>query len=391
MPAIAPITSLDLEGKKVLVRCDFNVPIESGKIADPTRIDATLQTIRYILEQGASAVLCSHLGRPKGRVPELSLKPVGDYLSSALAGKVALAEDCIGDVTLRRVNGLKPGQALLLENLRFHPEEEANDADFAHELARGKQAYINDAFGTAHRAHASVVAVTRFLHLRAPGFLMMREIEALRAVTENPAHPYVLILGGAKVSDKIGVIRNVMTKADTILLAGAMAYTFLKAQGIAVGRSAVEDDKLDLARELMNEARQRGVSLVLPCDHVVASAATDGVPAQAVAEIPADMIALDIGPRTIDEFIARLSNARTVVWNGPLGMFELEAFAEGTLKVGEALAASGATSLIGGGDSAAALGRQPWSSRFTHISTGGGATLEYLEGRELPGIKALEG
>ncbi len=372
------------------MRCDFNVPIDGGRITNPARIDATLDTIRYITGQGGAAVLCSHLGRPKERTPEFSLKPVAEYLSTALSAKVALAPDCIGHVTDGMVQSLAAGGAMLLENLRFHREEEANDRDFAHELARGKHVYVNDAFGTAHRAHASTVGVTKLISERGAGFLMMRELDALRSVTENPARPFVAILGGAKVSDKIGVIGNLLDKVDAILVGGAMAYTFLKARGVAVGKSRVEDDKLDLARELMNQADRKGVSFVLPIDHVVATAPEPGAEGQVASEIAPDMIGLDIGPRTVEEFIARLKGVKTVVWNGPLGYFELPAFATGTLKVAEAIAFSGARSVLGGGDTAAAVAGAPWADKFTHISTGGGATLEYLEGRELPGIKALE-
>jgi phosphoglycerate kinase len=374
----------------VLVRCDFNVPLDGARITDPGRIDATLDTIRYIGGQGGAAILCSHLGRPKERSPGLSLKPVAEYLSAALNAKVPLAPDCIGHVTEGMVQGVAAGSALLLENLRFHPEEEANDRDFAHELARGKQIYVNDAFGTAHRAHASTVGVTRFIAERAAGLLMMRELDALRSVTENPARPFVAILGGAKVSDKIGVIRNLLGKVDALLIGGAMAYTFLKARGVEIGKSRVEDDKIDLARALIAEAESKTVSLVLPLDHVVAAAPESAADAQVVDEIPAEMMALDIGPRTIEEFVARLSSAKTVIWNGPLGLFEVPAFAGGTLKVGEAIALSGACSVLGGGDTAAAVAGQAWAAKFTHISTGGGATLEYLEGRELPGVKALD-
>jgi phosphoglycerate kinase len=389
MPAVA-VTSLDLRNKKVLVRCDFNVPFDGMTITDPSRIDASLETIRYILGQGAAAVLCSHLGRPKSRTPELSLKPVAEYLTNALGQKVVLAPDCIGDTTGRIVNDLAMGSAILLENLRFHAEEEKNDRDFAHELARGKQVYVNDAFGTAHRAHASTVGVTRFLPERAAGFLMIRELEALRAVTENPAHPYIAILGGAKVSDKIGVIRNLLNKTDAILIGGAMAYTFLKATGTPIGKSRVEEDKLELARELIAEALKRNVAFVLPSDHVVAASLEDGAAAETVIDIPSDRMGLDIGPRTVAEFIDRLAGAKTVIWNGPLGLFENPAFAHGTLAVGEAISnLPGVTSVIGGGDTAAAVAAMPWASRFSHISTGGGATLEYLEGIELPGVKAL--
>lgn len=389
MPAVS-VTTLDLRNKKVLVRCDFNVPLDGANITDPTRIDACLPTIRYILGQGAAAVLCSHLGRPKSRTPELSLKPVAEYLSAALGQKVALAPDCIGDTTGRMVNDLAMGSAILLENLRFHPEEEANDRDFAHELARGKQVYVNDAFGTAHRAHASTVGVTRFLGERAAGLLMLRELEALRTVTENPTHPYIAILGGAKVSDKIGVIRNLLNKVDAILIGGAMAYTFLKARGTRIGLSRVEEDKLELARELLAEAARRNVAFVLPVDHVVAATLEAGAVAETVDDIPSDRMGLDIGPRTVADFIGHLAGAKTVIWNGPLGLFENPAYAHGTLAVGEAIAdLPGVTSVLGGGDTAAAVAGAPWASRFTHISTGGGATLEYLEGIELPGVKAL--
>ncbi|MBE3605112.1 phosphoglycerate kinase [bacterium] len=389
--AIRSIKELAFNGKKALVRCDFNVPLEAGKITDPNRIDASLDTIRYILAQGGAAILCSHLGRPKERTPDLSLKPVAEYLSNALGHKVSLAPDCIGDITGRMVADLAPGRALLLENLRFHPEEEANDRDFAHELARGKQIYVNDAFGTAHRAHASTAGVARFIEERAAGFLMLRELEALRALTENPAHPYVAILGGAKVSDKIGVIRNLLTKVDTILIGGAMAYTFLRAQNETVGKSRVEEDKIDLARDLLAEAAKRGVAIVLPTDHVVAEAPAPGPTVATVRHIPADRMGLDIGPETVAAFVARIHGAKTVVWNGPLGLFETPEFAHGTLAVGEALAnLDGVMSVIGGGDTAAAVAGHPWAARFSHISTGGGATLEYLEGIELPGVKALE-
>ena len=390
MPVV-PITHLQFQDKKVLVRCDFNVPLADGKIQDPARIDASLDTIRYILEHGGSAVLCSHLGRPKERSAELSLKPVAEYLTKVLGQKVKIAPDCVGDHTGKMIEALKPGEALLLENLRFHREEEANDRDFSHELARHKQVYVNDGFGTAHRAHASTVGVTRFLAERAAGFLMMRELEALRAVTENPKRPSIAIMGGAKVSDKIGLIKNLLGKVDAILIGGAMAYTFLKAQGIAIGRSRVEDDKVDLARELLAEAARKGVKIVLPSDHIVAGAPEASATPHTVTEIPSEMMGLDIGPQTADAFIAEIARAKTVIWNGPLGLFEIPVFADGTMRVGEALAnQDGVTSIIGGGDTAAALAHAPWADKFTHISTGGGATLEFLEGRELPGVKALE-
>jgi phosphoglycerate kinase len=387
---LTDIRTLKLADKKALVRCDFNVPLENGTITDPGRIDASLETIRYILGQGGAAVLCSHLGRPKERDLKYTLKPVTEYLSAKLGMKVRLAPDCIGDHTGRLVNAMGQGQALLLENLRFHAEEEANDRDFAHELARGKEVYINDAFGTAHRAHASTAGVTRYLTERAPGFLMMREIEALSAVTKNPEHPYVAILGGAKVSDKIGVIRNLMTKVDAFLIGGAMAYTFLRAMGEPTGRSRVEEDKIGLAAELLELARTRGVAFELPSDHVVAAGPSADADSEVVTRIAEDRMGLDIGPQTVERFIARIKTAKTVVWNGPLGLFEAAPFAHGTLAVGEALAESSAKSVLGGGDTAAAVAGHPWASKFWHISTGGGASLEFLEGIELPGIKALE-
>ena len=390
MPVV-PITRLEFRDKKVLVRCDFNVPIAEGKIQDPARIDASLDTIRYILEHGGSAVLCSHLGRPKERSAEFSLKPVAEYLSNVLGQKVKLAPDCVGDHTGKMIDALKPGEALLLENLRYHKEEEANDRDFSHELARYKQVYVNDGFGAAHRAHASTVGVTRFLAERAAGFLIMRELDALRKVTENPQRPSVAIMGGAKVSDKIGLIKNLLNKVDSILIGGAMAYTFLKAQGIAIGKSRVEDDKLELAKELLAEAARKDVKIILPSDHIVAGAPEAGATPHTVTEIPSEMMGLDIGPQTADAFIAEIARAKTVIWNGPLGFFEIPAFAGGTMRVGEALAnQAGVISIIGGGDTAAALAHAPWASKFTHVSTGGGATLEFLEGRELPGVKALE-
>jgi phosphoglycerate kinase len=390
MPVI-PITRLLFKDKKVLLRCDFNVPIVEGKIQDSGRIDASLDTIRHVLTEGGSAVLCSHLGRPKERSAELSLRPVAEYLTASLGQKIALAPDCIGDHTGKMIEALRSGEAILLENLRFHHEEEANDRDFSHELARGKQVFVNDAFGTAHRAHASTVGVTRFIAERAAGLLMMRELEALRAVTQDPKRPAIAILGGAKVSDKIGVIRNLITKLDAIMIGGAMAYTFLKAQGIAVGRSRVEEDKIDLARELLAAAAGKNVRIVLPVDHVVAGSPEANAAANTVVDIPSELMGLDIGPQTVAAFIAEIARARTVIWNGPLGLFEVSRFATGTLQVGEALAnQEGVVSIIGGGDTASAVAHQPLATKFTHISTGGGATLEYLEGRELPGVKALE-
>lgn len=385
MPVL-PITRLELQGKKVLVRCDFNVPIHEGKIQDPTRIDASLKTIRYVLEHGGSAVLCSHLGRPKERTPELSLKPVAEYLSQVFGQKVALAPDCIGDHTGRMIDALKPGEAILLENLRFHKEEEANDRDFSHELARHKQAYVNDGFGSAHRAHASTVGVTRFIAERAAGFLMMAELDALRAVTENPKRPSVAILGGAKVSDKIGLVRNLLTKADAILIGGAMAYTFLKSRGEPVGKSLVEDDKLDLAKKLLGEF---GSKIVLPVDHVVAAELKEGAENETVTAIPADKMGLDIGAKTIAEYSGIIRGAKTIIWNGPMGVFEKPPFDRGTVALAKAVAESGAMSVVGGGDSEKAIKSAGVSDKISHVSTGGGASLEFLSGIELPGVAAL--
>lgn len=385
------ITGVDPKGKKVLVRCDFNVPLDHGRILDPARIDASLQTIRFILNHGGAAILCSHLGRPKKPSAELSLKPVAEYLSNALARRVVLAPDCIGDITGQMVRELAPGEALLLENLRFHPEEEKNDAGFAKQLAQGKDVYINDAFGTAHRAHASTAGVVAFLPEHAAGFLLLREVDALRRLTESPAHPYVAILGGAKVSDKIDLIRNFLTRVDTILIGGAMAYTFLVARGNEVGKSLLEKEKVEVASGILAEAGHRKVALVLPSDHVVAPSLDKSRDARRVVDIPPGMMALDIGPVSASDFAGRLAGAKTVVWNGPLGYVEDAAFRQGTLRIAEAVAhLQGAFTVIAGGDTVAAIHGHSWSNSFSHISTGGGATLEFLEGRVLPGIKALE-
>jgi len=387
---IYDIRSLDLDDRTVLTRCDFNVPISAGAITDPTRIDASLGTIRYILGHGGRAVLCSHLGRPENVSPEFSLKPVAAYLRSALRMSVAFAPDCIGSEALELVTSLPRGGVLLLENLRFHPGEEANDPQFAQELVRGMQVYVNDAFGSAHRAHASTEGVTRYLSERAAGFLMTRELNALRALAENPARPYVAILGGSKVKDKIRLIRNLLTKVDVLMIGGAMAYTFLKALGHGVGISRIEEDMVALAAELLSEASRSRVRLLLPTDHVSAKIPEDGLGSHVVTSIPDGEMALDIGPATVERFIDQLSGAKTIVWNGPLGRCETPAFAQGTLRVGEAVAKSRAHSVLGGGDTVSALAHRAWSNGFSHISTGGGATIEFLEGRDLPGVKALE-
>ncbi|MCL5044794.1 MAG: phosphoglycerate kinase [Deltaproteobacteria bacterium] len=389
--AVLPLSRVDVRRKRVLLRCDFNVPLAQGKVADPRRITASLPTIEYLIAREAAVVLCSHLGRPREPDPQLSLAPVAAFLGQRLGFEVALAADCVGEAALRMAGALPFGRALMLENLRFHREEEANDPGFAAELAAGKQVYVNDAFGAAHRAHASISAAPRLFPARAAGLLLMREVEMLRAVTEHPARPFVLIVGGAKVSDKVGVFKNLIGRVDAVLVGGAMAQTLLKAQGVEVGRSKVEERALDSARQIVGQLGRAGVELVLPEDFVVAAAPEAGAAARVVAAIAPDMMALDIGPLTAERFIARLSGARTVVWNGPLGYCELPAFAEGSLKVGAWLAGrKDVLSVIGGGDTAAVFDSQPWANGFSHISTGGGATLEYLEGRELPGLSALE-
>jgi phosphoglycerate kinase len=387
---IAGLSSINFEGKTVLLRCDLNVPLKGERIADAHRIDASLPTIRYVIGHGGAAVLCSHLGRPEGPTPSLSLKPVADYLTQALGSNVLLVPDCVGEAADRMVGALPHGQALLLENLRFHPEEEANDAGFARALARGKTVYVNDAFGTAHRTHASTAGVARFIAEKAAGLLMMRELEALRSITENPARPYILVMGGAKVSDKIGILRAMLPKIDVLLIGGAMAYTFMAARGEAIGRSRVESDKIEVARDIMADAQRQNVALVLPVDHIVADAPTENATGELVTRIPQNKMGLDIGSRTIAEFETRIKGARTILWNGPLGYFELPAFANGSLKVGEAIALAGAVSVLTGGDTEAAVAGASWANCFTHVSTGGGAALEYIEGRQLPGVVALE-
>ena len=379
-------------GKKVFVRVDYNVPMnKSGEITDDTRIRATLPTIEYLLEQGAAVILASHLGRPKGApVPEFSLAPVGQRLSQLLQREVLFASDCIGPEAQRMADSLQPGQVLLLENLRFHKEEEKNDAAFSAALAGLAEVAVNDAFGVSHRAHASVEGITKFLPTVA-GFLMEKEISFVGGAVANPQRPFVAIIGGAKVSDKIGVIENLLKKVDTLIIGGGMANTFIAAQGFSTGKSLVEQDKLDLARALITQAKERGVNLLLPSDVVIADrfaadAAWRVVPIDGIA---GDWMALDIGPASQQAFASALQNAQTVVWNGPMGVFEMDAFAKGTEAVAKAVADSGAVSIVGGGDSIAALEKTGLADRISHISTGGGASLEYLEGKVLPGIAAL--
>ena len=386
------IDEVELKGKRVLIRVDFNVPLKDGQVTDDTRIRESLPTIRYAREQRAKVILCSHLGRPKGKPsPAFTLRPVAEHLSQLLAAPVRTAEDCIGEEVHAAVKTLQPGEVLLLENLRFHPEEEKNAEEFARALAGLCDVYVNDAFGAAHRAHASTAGITRFVSVAACGFLLRKEIEHLGKLLTAPEHPFVAIMGGAKVSDKIGVLKNLIGKVDTFLLGGGMAYTFLKAVGGSVGKSLVEEDKMELARETMKAARAAKVAFLPAADHVVAERIEPNAPTRVVdgPEIPEGWMALDIGPKTREAFAVIIRGARTILWNGPMGVFETPPFHEGTWAVAAAVAASGGTSIIGGGDTAAAVVQAGVADKMTHISTGGGASLEFLEGKELPGIAAL--
>lgn len=387
------LDQLEVAGKRVFVRVDFNVPLEGGRVTDATRIEATLPTIRWLLEHEARPVLASHLGRPKGKPkPECSLRPAADKLSELLGRAVTLAPDCVGAETEAVVRAMKPGEVVLLENLRFHAEEEANDDGFARRLATLADVYVNDAFGAAHRAHASTAGITRYLRERAAGRLLHREVEVLSSLLAAPEKPFLAILGGAKVSDKIGVIEHLLDRVQGFCIGGAMAYTFLKAQGKPVGKSRVEEDKVGLARETLARAEAKGVTVHLPVDHLVADAPKDGARTAVVSAdaVPDDMLGVDIGPETAKGYSAAIRRARTVLWNGPMGIFEIAAYAKGTMAVAEALAASDATSVVGGGDSVAALAQADKLDAVTHVSTGGGASLELLEGRTLPGLAALE-
>ena len=383
------LTDMDVKGKKVLVRVDFNVPISDGNVSDDTRIQAALPTIKYLLEQNAAVILCSHLGRPKGEVkPEFSLKPVAEYLGKLIDAPVAFAEDCIGEKAESAAAALEPGQVLVLENTRFHAGEKKNDPEFAKQLAGLAELFINDAFGSAHRAHASTTGVADYLSAAA-GFLLEKEIKYLGNTIADPERPFVAILGGAKVSDKIGVIENLLEKADRILIGGGMANTFFKAQGYEMADSLVEDDALDTAKVLLDKA---GGKLVLPVDVVIADAFAADAAAKTMdaGDVPAGWRILDIGPRTIKAFDEIIAKAGTVVWNGPMGVFELEKFAKGTFEVAKSIANSGAIGIVGGGDSASAIKKSGLDDKITHISTGGGASLEMLEGKVLPGLAALD-
>ncbi|MFH1864877.1 MAG: phosphoglycerate kinase [Candidatus Eisenbacteria bacterium] len=390
------ITDLDLAGKRVLTRVDFNVPLApDGSVTDDTRIRRALPTIRYIIDSGGSVVLASHLGRPKGEVVRaMSLKPAAARLAKLLGREVVMGPDCVGDTTEGLAARMNDGDVLLLENLRFHAGETGNERDFARRLGRMGDVYVNDAFGTAHRAHASTVGVTEFFEQRAMGFLIETELLNLSRATDEPRAPYVAILGGAKVSDKIGVIDNLLPKIDELLVGGGMAFTFLAAQGKGVGNSLLEEDRIETAAALLAKAERLGKALVLPTDIVVADSVAEGAASKTVDvdNIESGWYGVDIGPQTVDEFGRKIARAQTIVWNGPLGVFEIPAFAAGTLGVAQAVAAStdaGATSIVGGGDSAAAVVAAGLEGRVTHVSTGGGASLMFLEGKPLPAIEAL--
>jgi phosphoglycerate kinase len=388
------VTDLEVKGKLVFLRVDFNVPLDDkGAIRDDTRIRASLPTIRYLLDHGARLIIASHLGRPKGKAdPKMSLKPAAQRLAELVPNNIIMAPDAVGDEVARLKKALKPGEALVLENLRFHKEEEANDPVFSQKLAEGIEVFVNDAFGSSHRAHASVVGIAACVRVKAAGFLMMKEIEYLRKAVQSPERPYVAILGGAKVSDKIEIIESLLNKADRVLIGGAMTYTFLKAQGYGVGKSLAEDDQKDVALAILSKAREKGVDFVLPVDHVVAAAAEAGAATRIVSTLPFpnDMVGVDIGPKTVETYARIVGEARTIFWNGPMGIFEIDAFAAGTIGVAKAVAASGAVSIVGGGDSVAAVKKAGVKDRISHISTGGGASLEYIAYDSLPGIDALE-
>jgi phosphoglycerate kinase len=387
-------TDLDVAGRRVFVRVDFNVPIKDGVIGDDTRIRASLPTITHLLDKGATVILASHLGRPKGKPsPEFSLRPVAERLSKLLGRPVQFAEDSVGDKARAAIEAAgKGGKVVLLENLRFHAEEEKNDPAFAKQLGELADVYVNDAFGSAHRAHASTEGIVHQVKEAAAGMLMAKEVEYLGRVLEHPDRPFVAVLGGAKVSDKLEVIENLLAKVDALLIGGAMAYTFLEARGVPVGKSLVEKELLDTARDLERRAKERGLRLELPVDHVVAPKLEQGAPAETLAVGDAaigDRMGLDIGPKTTETYRSVIAGAKTVIWNGPMGVFEIDAFARGTIEVAKAVAAVTGTTVIGGGDSIAAVAKAGVTDKITHISTGGGASLEFLGGQTLPGVEAL--
>ena len=390
------IKDLELRGKRVFIRVDFNVPLKEGAVTDDTRIRETLPTLRLAMEKGARLVLASHLGRPKGGPdPKYSVRPAAKKLEELLGKPVAFGADCVGPGVEGQSKALRDGEVLVLENVRFHPEEEKNDEGFSKQLAGLCDGlFVCDAFGSAHRAHASVVGITKFVEKAAAGLLMEKELAYLGKAVTNPARPFVAIIGGAKVSDKIEVVENLMKIADAMLIGGGMAYTFLKAQGLQIGKSLVEDDKLDLARKIIADAKTKNFKLLLPVDHVTAPEFKADAPATIgdVTATPADQMGLDIGPKTIAAYAAEISNAETIVWNGPMGVFEMPAFAKGTLEIAKAVAGAtgkGAVSIVGGGDSVAAVHQSGVADKVSHISTGGGASLEFLGGRKLPGVEAL--
>jgi phosphoglycerate kinase len=390
------LDTLSLGGKRVFIRVDFNVPLdEQGRVTDDARIRAALPTIRFAIEHKAKVILGSHLGRPKGKPDDktkFTLEPAAARLSELLEQDVILADDCVGDGVKKLVKDMKDGQVLLLENLRFHPEEEKNDENFARELASLADVWVNDAFGTAHRAHASTAGMAKFVKEKAAGFLIQKEIEYLGKALGTPARPFVAIIGGAKVSDKIKVLENLIAKADAVLVGGAMAFTFLKAQGVAIGKSLVEDDKLELARQILERAQARKVDLLLPVDHICGAEPKETAERVVVNDraIPDGLMGLDIGPKTLDRYRQRIRDAKTVFWNGPMGLFEQKPWAEGTFGVAKAMAQSPAITVVGGGDSAAAVEEAGLIEKMKHVSTGGGASLEFIEGRVLPGIQVLE-